>query len=95
VSGSAYRSNSKRVFVVRRRDGRVFLGAWRWSRNHWRTGGIVFRVGELGHVQFQQYRMKLVGRKADGRRGRHGVTVSWWGVRGRRRKRSLGIFVDL
>jgi hypothetical protein len=71
------------------------FGIYTWSRYHYKTGGVVFRIGPLGHVQVQQYRCKLVGKMAEGRRGQHGLKVSFWGVRGRRRKRSIGISVEL
>lgn len=82
----SYQTNSKTVFHVKLRG--VPFGLYRWGRQH--SGGVVLRAGPLGHVQLQHYRMKLVGKQAEGRRGEHGVKLSWWGVAGRRRKRSAG-----
>jgi len=67
-----------------------------WQRNH--TDGVVFRIGPLGHVQIQLYRMRILGRgkaRRDGRRGKHGVAVHFWGISGRRKKRGIDIGVIL
>lgn len=69
------------------------FGLYTWARDH--KSGIVARVGPFGHLQLQQYRCQLVGRRKDGRRGKHGVSVSVWGVSGRRRKRSLELSIHL
>lgn len=68
-------------------------GVYTWSRRQ--RGGIVFRIGPLGHVQLQQYRCMPVGKEAANRRGKHGLTVHWWGVRGRRRKMGAEVAVFL
>jgi hypothetical protein len=83
---------SKRIVFVRV-AGHPF-GVWRWRRN--RNVGFVARVGPLGHVQVQFYRCKFFGSgERDGRRGRHGVDLHCWGVKGRRRKRGVGVHVVL
>jgi hypothetical protein len=67
------------------------LGVYRWKRNGYdnRSGhrGLVLRVGPLGHVQLQTYRLHL----AEGRRPLRSFQVSIWGVVGRRRKRSIRV----
>lgn len=78
-------ARSRRVFLVK--PGGIPFGAWVWHRNNY--DGIVFRVGPLGHLQVQTYRRMIVGstaRKRLNRRGKHGVALHVWGVRGRRRK---------
>lgn len=71
------------------------FGVYTWSRSQWRVGGVVVRLGPLGHVQAQHYRCQLVGKHAEGRRGKHGVKLSCWGVRGRRHKRAVEFAVYL
>lgn len=71
------------------------FGLYRWRRNN--NDGFVARIGPVGHVQVQFYRMRLFGRgeRRHGRRGKHGVAVHWWGVSGRRGKRGIDIGVIL
>lgn len=69
------------------------FGVYTWSRD--RKAGLVVRVGPLGHLQVDTYRCKLVGLRADGRRGKHGVKLSCWGVSGRRRKKAIELAVHL
>ena len=90
---SADRQNSKTRLHFKV-AGQPF-GVYTWSRNFWRTGGVVFRVGPLGHVQLQHFRCQLVGKHVDGRRGKHGLSISWWGINGRRRKRKIEVAVHL
>jgi hypothetical protein len=71
----------------------VPFGLYGWKRRG--ASGLIARLGPLGHVQVQQYRCRLVGKKKDGRRGQHGVKLSVWGVSGRRRKRSIELSVHL
>jgi hypothetical protein len=73
----------------------VPFGLYRWRRNL--TDGFVMRVGPLGHVQLQCYRMRIMGgmKRRDGRRGKHGIALHFWGVAGRRRKRGIDIGVIL
>lgn len=86
-----YKSRTRIHFKV---AGHPF-GVYTWSRRSKSIGGTVVRVGALGHVQLQHYRGRLVGKTAEGRRGKHGVMVSWWGVNGRRRKRAIELSVHL
>ena len=88
-------STSNRTVFHFKIRGQPF-GLYRWSRNH--NDGIVARVGPLGHVQLQLYRMRIYGRGAqrrDGRRGKHGIALHFWGTAGRRRKRGVDIGVIL
>jgi hypothetical protein len=76
--------------VFHKKTHNTTFGIYRWEKPG--RAGIVFRVGELGHVQLMNYRNKIVGGEAGKtRRRRHGVCVHWWGVRGRHLKRGIDI----
>lgn len=85
------RSRSKSWAIYHRRWHGTHYGVYRWERAG--SGGIVFRVGRLGHVQGQVFHGRQVGKAIDGRRKKHGVMVSWWGVNGRRRKKAVEVAV--
>lgn len=83
---------SKRIFFFK--IGEQPYGAWHWQRN--RNMGIVVRVGPLGHIQLQAYRCKFYGHgEHDGRRGRHGIDLHFWGISGRRSKKGFGFHIYL
>lgn len=84
--------NSKTVMFFKIRG--IPFGIFKWSRHYGKTKGVVLRLGSIGHFQLQISKKRVVGHAKEGRRKRHYIQLSKWGVNGRRRKISLGVYVD-
>ena len=74
-------------------------GLYKWTRSPSAdikgNTGYVLRAGPLGHLQLQIYNGHRVGKPHEHRRNKHGLKLSAWGIRGRRRKRSIELNIHL